>query len=373
MAIEVGFWDYTCPKHGSIDKYTKEDWDILLDDIAEGEFKSLVLGVKWLTTGYRSRYSWLDQDSEAATIASDNQTLHYALQEARKRGIQTWLLVVGTIFATKPFGPEPPWKESIEFCRDFYKMDAGYYDLDHPGLLDRMTLLLEEVVELFGEYAHGIVVELEFCDRAETHRIPLYNEWAQKNNRPSFDEIKKIDLQPRSFPFSHWRDFTTERRIVSLTHLEAAIRKKGFQGELSTINEMENSNMVVIGNTNLNMLSEQIPNWSLVTYDGVYDRRLNRRSSMEFCIDIPKQLGFDVNYLSRGVMTFLEPRPLLDEWRMIIEDAIAHQPKRLWFMGADAQYDGAIVNKSLLPQWGFDDGRTARLALMAMAKKMELL
>jgi hypothetical protein len=373
MAIELGFWDYTCPRHGSVDRYSKQDWDILLDDIANGGFKSLVLGVKWLTTGYRSQYDWLDQNSEAATIASDNQTLHYALEEAHKRGIQVWLLVVGTIFEVKPFGPEPPWKEAIEFCRNFYGLEVGYYDLDHPGLLERMTLLMEEIVELFGKYAHGLVVELEFCDRAETHRIPIYNEWAQKNNRPSFDEIKKIDLQPRSFPFSHWRDFTTERRISVLNHLEKALRTKGFTGELSTINEMENGNMVIIGNTNLKMMSEQIPQWSMVTYDGVYDRRLNRQSSMEFCIDIPKQLGFDVNYLSRGVMTFLEPRPIVDEWRMTFEDALTHLPKRLWFLGADSQYDGIVSNKSILPQWGYDDGRKARLDLMQMAKNMGLV
>jgi hypothetical protein len=370
MAIEIGFWDYTCPKHGSLDRYSTEDWDILLDDLADGGIESLVLGVKWLTTGYRSRYDWLDQDPEATTIATDNRTLYYALQEAQKRGIKIWLLIVGTIFATKPYGEQPPWRESVEFCENFYKLDAGYYDLDHPGLLERMTLLTEEVVELFGAYAHGIVVELEFCDRAESHRIPIYNNWAELNKRPAYDEIKKIDLQPRSFPFAHWRDFTTDRRVRTLIHLEQTIRNKGFQGELATINEIENGNMVIIGNTNLEMMSGRLPNWSLVTYDGVYDRRLNRKSSIEFCIELPKQLGFQVNYLSRGVMTFLEPRPLIDEWRRTIEDALESQPTRLWFLGTDAQYDGMICNQSQLPQWGFQDPREARLTLIQTIREM---
>ncbi len=52
---EIGFWDYTCPLHGSLERYTEQDWNMLLDDIAEGGFNSLVLGVKWLTTGYYSR------------------------------------------------------------------------------------------------------------------------------------------------------------------------------------------------------------------------------------------------------------------------------------------------------------------------------
>ena len=43
--------------------------------MAAGGFNSLVLGIKWLTTGYRSRLTWLDQRPGNAAIASDNATI----------------------------------------------------------------------------------------------------------------------------------------------------------------------------------------------------------------------------------------------------------------------------------------------------------
>jgi hypothetical protein len=33
---EIGFWDYTCPRHGSLERYTQADWDLLLDDMVAG-------------------------------------------------------------------------------------------------------------------------------------------------------------------------------------------------------------------------------------------------------------------------------------------------------------------------------------------------
>ena len=61
---EIGFWDYTAPGGGGgLELYRKADWDCLLDDMAAGGFNSLVLGIKCLTTGYRSRLPWLDQDA----------------------------------------------------------------------------------------------------------------------------------------------------------------------------------------------------------------------------------------------------------------------------------------------------------------------
>ena len=59
---EIGFWDYTCPGNGSLERYTKADWDELLDDMVVGGCNSFVRCVKWLTTGYRSQLPWLDQD-----------------------------------------------------------------------------------------------------------------------------------------------------------------------------------------------------------------------------------------------------------------------------------------------------------------------
>ncbi len=372
MLKEIGFWDYTCPLHGSLEHYSYEDWDVLLDDMAEGGFHSLVLGIKWITTGYRSKFDWLDQDLRIAAIASDNATIHYALEQARRRGIKTWLLVVGTIFPVKEFGLNPNWVPKD--ARDFYGIEVGYYDIDHPGLQERMIEMFEEIVGLFGKQADGLVVELEFCDREEPHRIGLYNEWAKENDRPDYESIKKIDLQPRSFPFGHWRDFTTVRRGMALKVIEDAVRGAGFCGELSTITELENGQMVLIGNTNLEILRNAIPHWSLVTYDSIYDRNMNRLASMDFCILQPKRLGFEVNFLSRGVMTFLEPTSSLEEqWRMTLEDAATHKPDRLWFMGSDARLDGIVCSNIKLPLWGFTEGRAARRKLMEMAASAGLV
>jgi hypothetical protein len=85
MIKEIGFWDYTCPRNGSLERYTQTDWVELLDDMVVGGFTSSMLCVKWLTTGYRSKLSWLDQDENCTAIATNNDLVHHALQEARKR------------------------------------------------------------------------------------------------------------------------------------------------------------------------------------------------------------------------------------------------------------------------------------------------
>ena len=368
---EIGFWDYPAPRHGSLERYTEEDYDILLDDMAEGGFNSLVLGVKWMTTGYRSRFPWLDQDPACTAVSTDNRVLHYALREARKRGIRTRLLIVATQFPVRAFGLEPVW--TPEWTLGVFGEPFGYYDLDHPGLRERMSEMTDEITGLFGKETDGIVLELEFCDREEPHRIELYEDWARENGRPGYAEIKKIDLQPRSFPFTHWRDFTTQRRIEVYKELEAVIRKRGFNGEISTIAEIENSPLAVIGNMNLTMVREQTPECALVTYDGIYDRNANRLATMDFCIAQPKKLGFSVYYLSRGVMPWMDdPRrfgPLEDQWAMTLEDARIHGPDGLWFMGSDCRVDGMVCSVHRLPQFGFESGRDARLKLMRMAKE----
>ena len=57
----------------------------------------------------------------------------------------------------------------------------------------------------------------------------------------------------------------------------------------------------------------------------------------------PRRLGFEVYYLSRGVMTFplyfpgARPTTLEEQWRMTLDDAAAYNPDILWFMGSDAR------------------------------------
>lgn len=366
---EIGFWDYTCPHHGSLEHYTIEDWDILLDDMCEGGFNSLVLGIKWLTTGYRSRFEWLDQDPGVAAIASDNATIHYVLREAKRRNIRTWLLVVASIFNVEKFGVPPAVPPQL--------LGAGSYPPDQPVVAQRMLALFDEVTELFGADADGIVVELENCDGEAPHRIPIYNDWAKQNDRPSFAEIKDIRLEPRSYPFHHWRDFTTDRRIEILQSIERTVRARGFQGQLASIIEVANGDTVLMGNVNMTRLRDALPHWPVVTYDSVYDRRINRLATMDFCIAQPHLLGLETAYLTRGVMTWTWPPdgPSIDleeQWRMAIEDAARHNPEVFWFMGCDARSNGLGCSNVKLPAWGFPDGRTARRTLMRMAQEANL-
>ena len=181
---EIGFWDYSCPRHGSLERYNENDWDILLDDMAQGGFNSLVLGVKWLTTGYRSRFPWLDRDPACSAVKTDNGILHYALNAARARQIKTRLLIVENQFPVKTFGLEPVW--APEGTKEAFGEYFGCYDLDHPGLRERMLEMTDEIVRLFGAETDGFVLELEFGDRDEPHRVDIYNRWARENGRPDY-------------------------------------------------------------------------------------------------------------------------------------------------------------------------------------------
>lgn len=375
MIGQVGFWDYTAPQHGSLERYEERDWDEMLDDLAENGVRSLVICVKWMTTGYRSALPWLDQDPASTAISTDNRVLHYGFREAKKRGFRIWLLVVATQFPVESFGLEPVW--APEWTTEVFGRPVGYYDADHPGLRERIREMYREIVALFGSYADGIISELEFCDRAEPHRIAGYNEWAAANGRPEYAEISRVALQPRSYPFSHWRDYATFRRISLLQEIEETIRGCGFHGDHATIAEFENTSGAVIHGSNLRMLHEAMPHLTLFTYDSIYDRRLNRESTVEMCIRQPKELGFPVHFLSRGVMPhFDRPEtfgPLEAQWQMTIDDARSARPDGLWFMGVDARTRGMVCDLQRLQAFGFESGREARLKLMAMLRSAGLL
>jgi hypothetical protein len=363
---QIGFWDYTAPGGGGgLETYSRADYDALLDDMVAGGFNSLVLGIKWLSTGYRSKHPWLDQDPNCTAIASDNALIHHALRGARERGIKTWLLVVGTQYKSAQFGLTPTghWN------------DVGIYDLDCPGLVERIEALFTEIAELFGAETDGIVAEIEFCDGEAPHRIPLYDAWAAANSRPDFASIKQIRLEPRSYPFAHWRDFTTHQRCIVFNRIESVVRKAGFAGKLSALIELENSPMALLGNTNIEALKNGLPNWGVTTYDSIYDRTRHRLATMDFCIETPRAVGFEVAWLTRGVMTFGESwsdkvMSLPDQWRMSLEDARDHRPDILWFMGSDARVDGPVSSNKKLPAWGYPDGLTARKELMKMTRRI---
>jgi len=364
----IGFWDYTCPGHGSVEQYTCDDWSQLLDEMSAAGMNSLVLGVKWLSTGYRSQLNWLDQRSEdSLAVRDDNRVIHHVLAEARKRRIQTWLLVVATQYHIPSFGMEP--------LSQMRWGDVGLYDLDQPAVEGRIVDLFDEVIQLFGSEADGLVVELEFCDRAAPHRIEPYNQWADTNNRPNYKEISHIPPDPRCSPFEDWRDYTTDRRVDVCRKVEHAVRAGGFHGELAVISEMRSAPYLVMGACNLERLRDGLPGWSLVTYDDLYDRTVNRLASMDICIEQPREVGFDVHWVTRGVMTFSAgfaqgTGDLERQWQLSIEDALNHRPDSLWLMGADARHAGMVCNAELLPQWGFDDGRAARRRLFDMLRPL---
>ncbi len=362
----VGFWEYTSPGGGSCDRYSIDDWKRLLDEAAAGGMNGLVLGIKWLTTGYRSRLPWLDQDKNCTAIADDNRTLHKLLDESKERGISVWLLVVATQMRSSAFGVTPSLPSGMG-------SDFGSYDLDQPEMIERIPLLFGEVAELFGRQSAGIIAEVEFCDHDAPHRAAPYGAWARANNRPSWDDIHNIRLEPRSYPFFHWRDYTTYRRIETYRAIEDAVRAADFCGGLATIAEVDNGPGWLVRNMNLDMLRAELPSWQLVTYDSIYDRRRNRAATVEFCLGQPRRLGFTTHFVTRGVMTFNWPLdapgfPLREQWEMELADVAAEPPDALWFMGADAVGDGPVCSAVKLPGWGFHDAKTARRELIAMTR-----
>ena len=58
---EYGFWDYTTPLAGGMEMFRRDDYLLLLDDMAGAGMNSLAVNIKWCTTGYRSRLDFLDQ------------------------------------------------------------------------------------------------------------------------------------------------------------------------------------------------------------------------------------------------------------------------------------------------------------------------
>src|SRR3990172_4153903 len=95
---EHGFWDYTTPGAGGMERFTKDDYSYLLDDMAQARMNSLFVCVKWATTGYRSRLPFLDQIPGNPAIESDNDLIRYVIGEAGNRGIKVWLGAVVSIF-----------------------------------------------------------------------------------------------------------------------------------------------------------------------------------------------------------------------------------------------------------------------------------
>jgi hypothetical protein len=361
---EHGFWDYTSPATGGMERFEKADYRSLLEDMQAAGMNSLLVCVKWLTTGYRSKLKFLDQSPTNPMIASDNRLLRDAIEEAARRGIRVWLGAVVSNYVYDCFGSTPLRRAPYEGVGD-----VAIYDLDNPLLCERGVQLFEELVELFPGIA-GLEVEVEDSGWEAPHRIPLYNAWAATRGKPSFGQLGH-PITPRLYDLEPWRDYTTSRRIDFMSQIEAAVRARGFKGQLAMLCETSRSAYCLTQEVNLSHFHKALPQWRAVTYEAGYQKIEAREASMEFCVGMPRSLGLDVCYLPRGVMTwtwpvgnFPLPISLEESWKRDIEDIVRYQPHTVWWFGSGAKGNGIHVDEQLLRKEGWADGVAARRSLL---------
>jgi hypothetical protein len=361
---EHGFWDYTTPGAGGMEAFEKPDYLALLDDMSAARMNSLLICPKWSTTGYQSRLPYLDQQPSNKVIRSSNELLRWALAEAAKRGIKTWLSAFVTGFDLGPYKLKP--------CRQFEfvlpdgpAIQVAGYDLDTPGVRERAVEIFAELAELFPGVG-GLCVELEDSGTELPHRIPLYNRWAEANRRPPFERLGH-PINPRSYDNRPWRDYTTSVRIGLLQDIERAVRAKGFRGDLAMICETARTSYNITQEVNTREYHQRMPGWTAVTYE--YDKWDHRFGMMDVCIEQPRRDGLRVYYLPRGVMTWGKwplPISLEESWRMDVEDVRRFRPQGLWWFGCGTVNDGAHVSLTKLRQAGYRDGAAARRALLGV-------
>jgi len=362
MALnEYGVWEYTCPGAGPCGGYNIEDWLCLLDDMAAHGMNSLALVIKWATTGYKSALPWLDQDPSCKAISSNNRILLMVLAEAKKRNILVWLVVVCSYHQVKEFGWVPPNGQTT---------GAFSYDPDYPGMPDRMVRLFREIAEIFGA-AHGIIAEMESVEFDWPYRVPLYNAWAVRNGRKSYEALRQLPMDARAYRIHDWRDYLTERRCSVLKDIEVSLRAAGFGGKLAMICETCNEEGSYHQVLNLKRYRETMPGWGAVFYE--YHRNINRWSGADFGIAQPKELGLETYYLGRGVMTYdshLLTIPLEENWRRDLEDVVRFGANGFWFFGADAGGGDCHCSLKTLQSWGYSDGLEARRRMFELGMNM---
>ena len=366
---EHGFWDYTTPGAGGMESYAQEDYLSLLDDMAGAGMNSLMIYVKWLTTGYRSRLPFQDQSPENPVIASDNSLLQRTIEEAGQRGIKVWLGGAVTYFDPSRFGADP-YRTYTRLSGFDLPVEVGLFDTDTPGITERIVQIYEELVELFPG-AGGLEVELEGAGVENPRRIPLYDRWARENGRPPFAELGH-PFNPRTFDVPDWRDYTTDSRLRVLRAVEKAVRAKGFRGDLATICETGSSSYALGQAVNLKRFQRRFPHWVATTYE--YDKWNHRYGMMDLCIDHPKREGLQVSYLPRGVMTWGNrwplPIALAQSWRMDLEDIRRFKPRGVWWFGSGGGSEGAHVSLARLKESGYGSGAEARRALLELVSDL---
>jgi len=367
LCDEHGFWDYTTPGSGGMERYTRDDHLLLLDDMQAAGMNSLLVVVKWMTTGYRSNLPFVDQHPTNVVTASDNQLLRDVIAEADKRGIETWLGANVNIYPTAKMKTQA-WSTARRIFHVDFPFEISSYDLDTSEVQDHAVAMSRELVTLFPRAA-GLMVEVEFCGMEMPHRIPLYNRWAKKNGRPPFAKVAH-PLNPRLPDIAAWRDYATFRRAELMRKIETAVRSKGFRGQLSTLCETGRLPYLITQDVNLEMFHAACPNWAAVSYECSYNKSRNRYGMMEMAIEEPKRAGMKTYYLPRGVMTFAFPESwplplsIQQSWQLDLEDIARFRPDGVWWFGSGHAGDGAHIHLSRLRQSGYKDGRAARRALL---------
>jgi hypothetical protein len=364
-----GLWEYTTPGAGGAEHYSEKDYVYLLDDMAEHDMYSLLLVVKWFTTGYRSGLEYLDQEPSNPVVRSDNELLHHLLAEAQSRQIEVTLGAVTTMFPVKRFAgrPHTRWTTIDDFP---IPEEIGAYDIDDPAVATAATEIAEEIVTLFPS-AHGLMIELEFAGIGTAARQPAYDAWAADRGRPTFAAITSR-LEPRRWDdvLAPWREYTTETRLDLLRRMEAAVRHRGFQGQLHTICETGNREYSLNQEMDLDLVAAALPDWTFIFYE--YYKWRHRRAILDLCIEQPRQKGLKSSYLARGLLTWSDgagawplPISLRESWRRDMEDIAQFQPEFVWWFGAGGAGEGAHCIEDRLRSEGFTDARDARRALLA--------
>ncbi|HPA45286.1 MAG TPA: hypothetical protein PK395_05915 [bacterium] len=365
---EYGFWDYTAPVAGGMEQFGPDDYRLLLDDMREAGMNSLVICIKWLTTGYYSRLPFQDQFPGNPVIESKNELIRQVIQETHQRKIKIRFNLCLTYFDAEVFGGTPyntfDNSSGVPFPRPI-----GVYDTDAPGLVERACQVCEEVVEEFPG-VDGYVIELEGAGVEVPHRIDRYNQWAKEHGKRPFSEIGH-PLDPRGMDAPEWREYTTFSRFKVLRAVEEILRGKGFDGDLFMICETGNTDYGVYQEVHLRNFHAEFPHWGALTYE--YEKWNRRYAMMELCIAQPKTEGMQVFYLPRGVMTWGRwpfAHPLQESWKRDIEDILMLQPHGVWWFGCGTVNDGAHVGLKRLREVGFKDGVDARRELICTAEAL---
>lgn len=370
---ECGFWEYIVPYTGGFESYDLDDYRLALDDMAGAGMNSLMLMVKWFTTGYRSKLPYLDQSPDNKNIASGNELLRKVMAEAKARRIKVWLGVVTSHYDADKCDLTPR-VVTPGFLGCPFKV--GFYDPDVPGMIDHGARIFEELLDEFPQ-PDGFMLEMEDVDARKPYRVAPYNAWAAANNRPPYGD-------PAMVSGLHWFDYQTAAIIRATKAVETTVRGKGFHGDLATINKLgetrDKSRVNKTGNqlVNIEMMRRDCPAWATINYN--YDKG-RREGDRDWCmvpaVTYPKGLGMNVYYLPRGVMTYQwreppwERQELERSWAEDVADVLKYQPQNLWWFGAGGKSDGIDTSIKHLKRMGYADDVAARRALLKIAAPLQ--